>query len=222
MPVYWYLAVATEVMASIVGSCFYRNIKQKFLFLYFFVLLGASTDILNIVSIKFSSHSNLWVSHIYFPFEFLLLALFYRQHITTMIRQRWIIMLISILMTYAVINAIFIQSVNEYSHVRIFSSILLVLFSLIYFYKVMVEVKIRRLFADSLIWANVAVLFFYSTIFFYNLLSNLILDYSYELAKHILTFNGYMIVLFYIFITIAFGMEGRQQIKGKSVSLKRA
>lgn len=213
MPVFWYFFLISELSALIVGSYYYKKIKKEYLFLYIFVLIGVITEIGDIISIKLGTRNSVWVSHIYFPVEFLFLSLLYSQHLEPVIKRRWIIWITSAFMIFAITNATFIQNFEEYSHVRIFSSLILVLFALVYFYKVMVEAKIQKLFEAPMIWINIAIFIFYSTTFFYNILINRILDYSHQMAKYVGIFIGYMIVLFYVSITIAFRIEGRRQVK---------
>lgn len=222
MPVFWYFLIASELGAFVVGSYYFKKIRYKYVFLYIFVLVGVSTELHDIIRIKLGAENMMWVSHIYFPLEFLSLSLFYVQHLIPVIKRRLITWIIFAYIVFAVINATFIQSIEEYSQTRIFSSLILVLFALVYFYKVLVEAKIQKLFTEPMIWINVAVLLYYSTTFFYNILINRILDYSYQMANYVGIFNGYMIVLFYVFITIALRMEGRQRIKMKHASLKWA
>ena len=214
-----YLLYVFELIALIFGSYYFRNIKQKFLYLYFYVLVGVCTELFNIVLTKLGSHNSLWISHIYFPLEFVLLAFFYIPHLAPVIKRQWIILIISAFVLYSIVNVLFIQSYNEFSQVRVYSSILLVLFSLIYFYRVMNEGKISKVWEEPMIWVNSSVMIIYSTIFFYNVLANLILAESRDKALLMSYIYSVAIVLFYLLVAIAFWMEGRQQVKRKGINL---
>ncbi|HPF50123.1 MAG TPA: hypothetical protein PK335_01045 [Draconibacterium sp.] len=187
--------------------------------MYFYVLVGVCTELFNIVLTKLGSHNSLWISHIYFPLEFVLLAFFYIPHLAPVIKRQWIILIISTFVLYSIVNVLFIQSYNEFSQVRVYSSILLVLFSLIYFYRVMNEGKISKVWEEPMIWVNSSVMIIYSTIFFYNVLANLILAESRDKALLMSYIYSVAIVLFYLLVAIAFWMEGRQQVKRKGINL---
>jgi len=219
MSLFRYLLIAFELSALIVGSYYFKQIKQIFLYLYFYVLVGVCTDLFNIILGRLGNH-NLWVSHIYFPLEFVLLATFYIPLLVPVIKRRWIILIISIFVLYSIVNVLFIQSYHEFSQVRVYSSILFVLFSFIYFYRVMNEGKISKLLTEPMIWVNSSVMIIYSTIFFYNVLANLIIAESHETALLMSYIYTVAIALFYLLIAIAFRMEGRRQLKKKRVSLK--
>lgn len=215
-----YLLFLCEVFALVVGSYNFRIIKQKFLFLYFYVLLGVSTDFLNLLLMKLGTQNNLWTSHIYFPLEFVVMALFYMPLLVPVIKRRWMILIISVFVLYSILNAAFIQSITEYSQIRVFSSIILVLFSFIYFYIVFNEAKSFKLSTDSLIWVNSIVLVFYSTVFFFSVMANLILGLPHKTALFIAVINTFVIAFFYIIVAFIFRAEGRQQIKRKRISLE--
>lgn len=220
MPVYFYVLILAEVSALLVGSYSLNKIKPQFLYLYLYVVLGVITEIGNIVMVKIGTQSNLWVSHIYFPLEFVLLAIFYIPHLSSILKRNWIILIITAFILYSIVNVVFIQSLKEFSHVRVYSSIILVVFSFIYFYKAMNEAKIPKLSKEPMIWVNASVLIFYSTIFFYNILANLVIELSRKTAVFIASINGYVIALFYVLVAVAFFMESRRQVTGKQVSVK--
>ncbi len=210
MPGTWYIFPAVELLALLVGTYYLKSIKHKFLYLYIFVLLGVLTDVWNILSIKLGTQNNLWVSHIYFPLEFILLALFYRPYLAPVIKRKWITLIIVVFMLYAIFNAVFIQSIKEYSNLRMFTSIVLVVFSLMYFYRLMNELRTTKLSAEPMVWINTSVLISYSAIFFYNILFNLLLEYSREATLFIASINGYVVALFYLVIAIAFWKAAKQ------------
>ena len=217
MVVFRYLLIVSELSALIVGTYYFKKVKQNFLYLFLYVVAGVFTDAFNLILIKSGMH-NLWLSHIYFPLEFILMALFYMPHLAPIIKRRWMILIILMFMLYSLVN--FIQSLTEYSQIRVYISILLVLFSIIYFYRVMDEGKISKMFTEPMIWVNSSVLIIYSTIFFYNILANLISKESRETALFLTNIYMSAIALFYILVAIAFWLEARQQIKRKPASLK--
>ena len=209
MPFFRYFLIASELSALIFGSYYFKNIKPRFLYLYFFVLVGVCTDLNNLILIKLGIH-NIWATHIYFPLEFVLMALFYKPYLAPILKRSWMNLIILLFAIYSLVNVLFIQSFSEYSQIRVYSSILLVLFSFIYFYRIMNEGKILKVRAEPMIWVNSSVLIVYSTIFFYNILANIIMAQPRETALFMSYFYTSAVALFYLLIAIAFWMEGRQ------------
>lgn len=206
----YYYYYAAELIALLVGSYFFKALRKNFLYLYIFVVVGVLTESWNILDIKLGSQNNLIATHLYCPLEFLLLALFYIPHLTPVLKKKWLYWIITGYMTFALVNPFFIQSLNEYSQMRIYSSIILVIFSLVYFYRLMNELKIGKLSAEPMVWINASVLIFYSVIFFYNILFNKLLEYSREVLIIIAILIGIFTALFYLLIAIGFWKAGKQ------------
>ena len=219
MSIHWSVIISAELSALIVGTYYFKKIKQKFLYLYLFVVVGVCTDLFLTILIKLSFH-NLWVSHIYFPLEFILIALFYKSHLSPVLKQRWIILIIFIFVLYSLFNVAFIQKLQERSNLRPLSSLILVAFSLLYFYRIMIKSRIRKLSAESLIWINSAILFFFATLLFYNMLITPALHRSIQLARKIGYINRLSVVIFYLVIAYSFYLEGRKTKSDKHVRLK--
>lgn len=216
MSIHWSVIIAAELTALIVGTYYFKNIKQKFLYLYLFVVVGVCTDIFLTILIKLGFH-NLWVSHIYFPLEFILIALFYKSHLSPVLKQRWIILIIFIIVLYSLFNVAFIQELHERSNLRPLSSLILVAFSLLYFYCIMIESRIGKLTAEPMIWINSAILFFFATLLFYNMLITPALHRSIKLARKIGYINRLSVVIFYLVIAYSFYLEGRKLVIDKRV-----
>lgn len=205
----YYVFYAIEIIALIVGSYFIRRVNKDFLLLYFFVLAGVLSDSLNILLIKHGLH-NMPVTHFYFPIEFTLLALFYKTYLAPVLKGKWISLIIAIYITFALINPLFIQSLQLYSQMRIYSSLILVVFSSLYFYRLLNELKISKLSADPMVWLNSSILILYSANFFYNLLFNLLLR-DLHVLRIAATFIGCLVSLFYLIIVISFWKAAKQQ-----------
>jgi len=220
MRIHWSIVLACELSAVITGSFFFQKIRSKFLYLYLYVIIGATTEIINVILIKSTGNSNNLGSHVYFPIEFLLLALFYVPLLAPLIKRRWMLGFITLFMVYSIVNMFFIQDLHERSDIRSFTSIVLVVFPLIYFYRIMIESKLRKLTAEPMVWINSAILLFFASIFFYNLLFPIALRSSLQLAKLMSNINRMSVAVFYLIIAYSFCLEGRKTAAGNRVSLK--
>ena len=215
MPIQAYFNVAAELIALISGTYFFRQIRSGYLYLYVFVIIGFTTEII-LLSLGLSGLKNTqWLSHIYFPLEFLVLSLLYLKNIKNIIAKKWMKVVIAGLMLFSVINPIFLQKLTFYSQVRSFSSIVLVVFSLLYFYQVISDTEISKLSREPMIWVNIAVLMYYSIGLFYNVLFTHILEYSREFLKFTIVYFAALNTLLYLLITLAFVMEGWPKIRKK-------
>lgn len=211
MRIHWSIILASELCAVLLGSIYFKKIRREYLYLYIYVFLGFLTDTWNVIYIKLGTSSNLWLSHIYFPLEFLLLALFYIPHLKPVIKPRWMIGIITLFMAYSVINVAFIQDLNERSNVRALDGIILVAFAIVYFYRIMIESKIHKLISEPMVWVNTTILFFFASILFYNALITPALRVSLQLARLMANINQLLISIFYLTIAYAFYLAGKKK-----------
>lgn len=143
--------------------------------------------------------------NVYIIISFLLLGFYYFIILEKFVKKGIILFLILGFEVLFIFNLVFIQSWLEYP--TIFSSIrniLLVAFSIIYFYKIMIEENIKNLWKEARIWINTGVLLYFSGILFSTVLFNFILEYSREFSKLTLMYFSILNVLFYIFIAVGF------------------
>jgi hypothetical protein len=192
-----------------IGTYFFKQIRSRFLLLYVFVIIAFITESTQFILFYCGIHYNLWLGQIYFPLEFLLLALLYSKELAGGFKK-WIFGVIIAFMVYSILNPILIQKFTQYSQVRSFSCIFLVVFAILYYYRVMTEAKITKLIHEPMIWVNTAVLIYFSGLLFYNILFNLILEYSIEFAKEAVFFSNILNYIFYFLIAIGFWKAGKQ------------
>ena len=211
MPGRLFVLLAVELFALIAGTFYFRKIKKRFLYLHLFLVVAFTTEISKaILYYVYDVRHNLELSHYYFPLEFLFLALLYLKEFDSFVNRKWLKVLIGVFMLYCLINPIFLQDYSEYSQVRSFSSILLVVFSIFYFYRVLTEAKIGKLANEPMIWINTAVLLYFAGSLFYNVLFTIILEYSKEFLKLGATYFHILNLIFYSLITIGIIKAGRQ------------
>ena len=202
-----YFYIAIEIFSFVIGTYFFRQIQNRFLFLYIFVAFGIFTEAIQALLVSLGSSNTLWVTHIYFPLEFLLLSLFYLKNTRSIFIRKWMIIAVSGLILFSIINPIIWQKLTVYSHVRSFTSICLVVFSLLYFYRVISEAKIRKLSNEPMIWINTGVLIYFSASLFHVVLFTIILEYSRKFLKLSSDYFAILTVLFYLLIAVAFVIE---------------
>ena len=210
MPFYTYLNLIFELLAIITGTYFLKQIRNRFLFLYVFVIIAFITESTQFILYFFGITRNHWLTQIYFPLEFLFLALLYSKELVGIVQRKWMKVIIIVFMVYSVLNPIFIQKFTQYSQVRSFTCIFLVVFSILYYYRVMTEAKVKKLVDEPMIWVNSAVLIYFSGLLFYNILFSFILEYSMEFAREATFFFNILNYTFYSLIAVGFWKAGKQ------------
>lgn len=212
MQIEYFIGPATELVAVFVGILNYRKFDRTLLWFFYFVCFGCTMDItLNILVEVFDVRKNLEFLHIYVPIEFLLIALAYYSALKSHVNKAFLLILVIVFELFCVVNPIFMQELHEYSSARAISSVLLILFSILYYHKVMVESKVRALSTEPMIWINTAVLVYFAGNLFFNLLFSLILEYSREFSKLTTYYFVILVALFYLLIAIGFWKAGRQK-----------
>lgn len=188
-----------------IGIYRYRNFNKKLRLVFYFVVFGTITEIATRIIIYLGVTNTMPVTHFYFMFEFFILGLFYSHILKDILHKRAVIILIVLFEAYCLINTLFLQSIYEYPAVPYsLSKIFLVGFTILFFYKVMIQASVPNLWKEPLIYINIAILIYYSGNLFYSLLFNLILDYSREFSKITVYYFGLLMTLFYILIAIGF------------------
>lgn len=204
---YWLskLSAITNLAAFIVGIFLFRNFKYEMKIIFYFVAFGIFTETFSRLFMHFVMKNAMPIGHFYFPVAFLLAGWFYFQILKDFIKPVYLVVIIALFEVYAIINSVFIQSLFEYASLEFsIGSILLFMFSVAFFIKVMVEAKITNLAREPLIWINTAFLVYYAVNFFYHSLYNLRVDASKEVTQIAIHFFFIMNLLFYFLITIAF------------------
>jgi hypothetical protein len=197
----------TNYAAFFIGIALYRNFPREIKTIFYFVTLGVLTETFARLFIHFVMKNAMPIGHFYFPIAFLLAGWFYIQVLKGFIKPIYIVIVIAIFEVYSVINSVFIQSLFEFaSLVSAIGSILIFMFSIAFFIKVMIEAKIMKLASEPLIWINTAFLIYYTFNFFYYSLYNLRIIASPEVTQIAIRFFSLMNLLFYLIICIAFLM----------------
>lgn len=194
-----------------VGIYRFRQFDINLRLVFYYVLFGTITEIVTRIIIYYElityagQTNTLPITHLYQLGEFFILGLFYSHALKDVLNKRFILVLIVLFEVYCLINTLLLQSIFEYPAVpQSLSKIFLVGFSILFFYKVLVDARIPNLWKEPLIYINLAILMYYSGNLFYSLLFNLILDYSKEFSKITIQYFGVLMVLFYILIAIGF------------------
>lgn len=203
-------------VAFFVGIIRYKYFSKELKTFFYFVAFGVFTEIYTKFHQHFIMNYTMPIGHFYFPIAFLILTIFYYQLLNKFIKPIYFFIVIAVYEVYCIINPIFIQSLLEYSSlVGAIGALLVFIFSVVYFIKIMSEAKIEKLSREPLIWINTAVLVYYSFNFLYFSMYNLRIIASMEMAKMVTVFFGVFNLLFYSIITVGFVITKRSKLKLK-------
>lgn len=195
-----------------IGLVNYKKFDKSLKLIFYYVLYGTINEIAVRIFISQGIKNTMPNIHLYLAVSFLLLGLFYYQILSGFFKRQIIIAIIVLFEVYIFVNAGFIQSIYEYPVLlRSLGTIIIMFFSLVYFYKVMIEAKHTNLWQEPLIWINGALLIYYSGNLFFTILFNFILEYSREFSKITAFYFSGIMTLFYILIAIGFWKAGNRK-----------
>ncbi len=203
----WILKInaITNIIAFIIGCYQYRYFTKELKFVFYFVAFGVLTESYSRFHLHFIMKNGLPIGHFYFPIAIFIAGMFYLQILKDFIKPKYIISIIGVYEIYCIINPIFVQGLFEYpSLTGSVGALILFLFSVAYFIKVMIDANIKKLSAEPLIWINTAFLAYYTVGFFYHSLYNLRTRASMDVAVFAIKLFAVLNLTFYLIIAIAF------------------
>jgi hypothetical protein len=203
----WYIKInwLTNLIAFIIGLFLYKRFPKEIKTVFYFVAFGVLTESYYRIHMHFIMKNGMPIGHFYFPIAIFIAGMFYKQILNDFIKPKYIVGIIALYEVYCIINPIFIQGLFEYpSLTGSIGALIIFLFSVAFFVKVMVDANIKKLSAEPLIWINTAFLIYYTVGFFYHSLYNLRTTASMEVAVFAIRIFAILNLLFYLIISIAF------------------
>jgi hypothetical protein len=195
----------TNLIAFIVGCIYFKYFSKEIKIVFYFVAFGLVTEIILRFYKYFWIQNTAPIGHFYFPLAFFIMGMFFLVILKDFIKPAYILGLIISFEVLSLINVLFIQSLLEFpSLIGSIGAMILFLFSVAFFTKVMTEAKILKLAQDPLIWINSGVLIYYTANFIFYALLNYANSYSREFAVLMVIFFSYVNLLFYLLLAIGF------------------
>lgn len=136
------------------------NTEQRILF----TLIGL-TGLVELTSriLWMNKISNLFLYHIYAVVEFSLLSILYVRHLKGLIKPVYIEVVIAGFVLFAILNSIFFQSLRQFnSNVTFTECLLLIILSILYFYKLLRDLNHKKLEYEPMFWISMSVLTYFS------------------------------------------------------------
>lgn len=198
------IAQMSILIPLLVGVFFRFNSFNTIKYVLFILL------IISVIVALISKHlwslkeNNLYLLHYYTVFEFCGWMTIYYLLFEGAVMKRILLFLGVSFIIFSVVNSIFLQPLSTFnSNSRSLESILLVGFSIAYFFKVFKEKKVIYLEKNDNFWLNAAALIYFSGSFLLFGFSNLLLESNSYEVKEIWVIHAFLLCIHYILITIS-------------------
>lgn len=180
----------------------YRFIKKERMYVIAFLGLGLLTEL---TATWFSEifGTNLPILHLYTVLEFNLIALFYFSFFGYFYNRRLVPSLMVFFTGFAVLNSLFIQKITEFNtYSRGLEALLVIIFSLLCFYKLLIELSSKNPTQQPIFWINTGFLLYFAGNLVLFILSNVILKENKAFNYMSWGLHSCLIALLYILIGI--------------------
>lgn len=148
--------------------------------------------------------NNMYIGNIYTLLEALLLFMVYKEYLGKIFSDMFFVSIVSIFCAFFLFNILYIQGfyeINSYS--RTLESMLMIFFSLLYFYQVMQTLDSENLMREPMFWLNSGVLLYFSANVFIFIFSSFVSKYSIDLNLIIWAIHSLFHTIFFIMLSTA-------------------
>lgn len=205
MSLFRLIHIIAPFITLLVGLYTYKQLNKELKMLFYYVAVGFCTEIFIWLLLKAGVKNNTPGLHFYIMFEFMIWAFFYMQCLKGFVHKKYIIVVTVLFEVYCIINMFFIQDLKSYPFTRTIEDLLMVLFAVLFYTKVISDARIENLSKSPFIWINSSVLLYFTGNFFYNLMFVYMLnvDRMFILSTAVYIF-GLFNSLYYFGIAIGF------------------
>lgn len=153
---------SSMLVALIIGIVRLKTVNRDQLTLLILIGLVTIVEIVGRI-LWYSSTNNLFLYHFYSVAEFLLLGSLYKKQLSYLISAKYFNLIFLAFVLFAVINTLFFQSLKQFnSNVTLTESLLLIVFSILYFYKELHYLENPNLAKVPMFWINAAIITYFS------------------------------------------------------------
>lgn len=147
--------------------------------------------------------NNLPYLHLYTSLEFLTISLFYWRTLRHYYSTKVLIITIVAFLVFAIMNAFFIQGLENFnSYARSIECIIIISFSLLYYFMMLSELSIKDPIKSTDFWLNTAFLIYFAGSFVLFILSNLLTSQSREVNIMAWGMHSFLLAILHIFISL--------------------
>jgi len=145
--------------------------------------------------------NNLPLLHVYTICEFIMISWFYSIVLRDYLPVKLLTWVAVGFTVFALLNSLLLQNWYTFNTIpRSIESLLVILLSLVCYYRMLSEMKIRKMERSPIFWINTGFLFYFSGALFLFMLSNYILPLNHQLNIFIWTIHACFSIMLYLFI----------------------
>jgi len=145
--------------------------------------------------------NNLPVLHLYTIAEFIMISWFYSIVLRRFLPAKLLTGIAVGFTLFALLNSLLLQSWYTFNTIpRSIESLLVISLSLVCYYRMLSEMKIRKMERSPIFWINTGFLFYFSGALFLFMLSNYILPLNHQLNIFIWTIHACFSIMLYLLI----------------------
>ncbi|MEW7281131.1 hypothetical protein ABW636_21250 [Aquimarina sp. 2201CG1-2-11] len=148
--------------------------------------------------------NNLPVYHFYTVLEFLLITAIYKKVLASLFSKLFFIIISSSFVLFAVINTLFFQDLQTFnSNTTTLTGVVVIFFSLCYFYALLKEVKYSTLETNPMFWINSGFLIYFSSNLILFFMNNSLFKGITEASYILWGLHAFINIVLTLFYTIA-------------------
>jgi hypothetical protein len=150
------------VSALIIGSIRFKKLSFDQRILVCLLVCTLVVEVVSVLLWRFKMNNN-FLYHVYSVFEIFFLGTLYARNLQGLLQPVYVNVCIVFLGLFALVNTLFFQSLKEFnSNVTFVESLLLIILSMLYFYKLLRDLEHRKLEREPMFWINMSVLTYFS------------------------------------------------------------
>lgn len=166
------ISMYAVIVPATIGFVLFSGLGKKQKVIFLLVLLSVFTELGAYIVRKHSSLQNI----VYYGFtigEFLLLGMVFSQAIIPFLSKTFFRLITLFFLCFVAIDMIWLSGINQFNNYSTaIEGLLLIFFSIVFFYKTLKELKIRDLEKEPLFWISTGVLLYFSGSLFIFLFTN--------------------------------------------------
>jgi hypothetical protein len=186
----------------LIGIIFFNRFNKGLRIICIHLFIACATELSSTMLMN-RGMNNLPLLHMYTLSEFVLLYLFYDIAFGNSF-PKWMLRGIAAgFVLFSVINSLFIQNIYTFnSYARGLEALLLIIFSLLYFYKLSLPSQHTQEVMAPATWISSGILIYFSGGFILFILSNYILPLGSALNRQIWAIHSFLSIILYVLVAI--------------------
>lgn len=170
-----YASIVVSGIPVCIGALRFKTLSARQRVLFFLVVLSCLTELLSLLLARLRIN-NLFVLHFFTAAEFTLISLIYCLGLESRKAKLLVLSVLALFLCFVLYDSLFIDSLDSMdSAASAAESLLLIIYSLVFFFIILRRTEYSNLFDDPMFWFNAAVLIYFSGNLFLFIFSNYIL-----------------------------------------------